>query len=1408
MAEERRTLIRMVADISGYAPKMKEAADVTRKVEQANESAIQASQRYATAQAATAKAVARASRDQGDAEQKAADAAVKSARATEAEAKKAATSATKYAKEQQDAIEKTSRAYEESQQKQRDAMQKSGIVIAAVGAATLAGAGMAAKAAIEWESAWAGVTKTVNGSAKELAGVEDGLRSMAKQLPASTTEIAGVAEAAGQLGVSTGGIVSFTRTMIDLGQTTNLSAEEAASALARFMNVMGTSSDDVGRLGSTIVALGNNSATTEAEIVALATRLSGAAKTAGITESETLALSAALSSVGVTAELGGGTMTRAFNDMKSAVISGGDGLEDYAKIAGVTASEFAAAFNESPVEALGLLATGLRAANDAGLDTTEMLASIGAKGTEDISVFAKVAQASDLFNETQKIGNKGWEDNNALLKEAEQRYATTESRMAIAKNQISDTAITMGQAFLPAIGGATEMIGNFAAGIGGLPEPLQKAGGAFGLAAGGLTTIVGGAAIAIPRLHELKVTLDNMGGGASTLGKGLGAAGSFLAGPWGIAVAGAAIGLGVLVSKYGETKREAEALTSTLDQQTGAITEQTRSLIASKLFDDGTLDRAKQYGLNLSTVTDAYLGNAEALAIVREKIEGTAQSQGAAADKFLASAGAANQFTAGLDGNAASMFKAQSQYQAYAGTVDEDGKRILSTLGEGTRQTETATAATLLKAEASGVDAEASRGAAAASGELAVATDGSVTALGGVAPAAEAAYTSLAAYGESLGWTEEETKAAQQAIEAWGQSLAGFVDPLAGYTELLEQKNSSERKTAETTAAATDSSSDSWETYYKEQAVSVADWLVKLEEQVAAQANWSTNMTMLAGRTSQGTLDQLARMGPEGAPLVAQLVNASDDELRRMEAAFDTRTKTSTDNMATRLTLAQPVLTDIAGRLGRGVADEVAAKIAAGQITVEQAAKDYGGAIARGINPILSGLGRPTIEERGNYRGPGTTKYATGGPVWGAGTATSDSIPAMLSHGEFVINARATGENRELLEAINSGRGLPGQAVPAFAAGGLVALGREMQRAGVSVSRHSAFGGRPTSGHSKGSAHYTDNAIDANTAPGASAAEKRALRPWALKAMAAGFDVLFNVPGVKHWPGHDDHLHIGNPRGGSGSWVPGSGGGAPLVDLPKPPSLAPVGAPIALPGDASMKKMYDEATKFIAENTADFNEPDSPGGGNAGVGMGAGKGVEKWRPLALEALKHVGASPNLIDSMLRRMNQESGGNPRAINLWDSNAKKGIPSKGLLQTIDPTFQTHRDRSLKNDIYDPFSNMVASLRYAKAQYGNIARGYDRKGGYKDGGYVGALGSIDNPHVRDRGGPLKPGMTLNATGGEEMVIPIPPRVFEASAAGARSAVAAERTRPDVNQTFILKDTNPYVVAQQSTIELARRF
>ena len=314
----------------------------------------------------------------------------------------------------------------------------------------IVGLGAAAlKSSISFESAFADVTKTVDGTTAQLAALESGIRKMSTEIPASAEAIAGVAAAAGQLGIQTDSILGFTRVMIDLGNSTNLSADEAATALARLANITGMSALDYDRLGSAIVDLGNNLATTEAEIVQLSLRLGAAGSQIGLSVDQTLAFAGALTSMGVEAEAGGTNLSKAFTSINSAVISGGSELEQFASIARMSAQDFASAFREDPAQAIVAFIDGLRAIRDGGGDVALALQDSGLSGERMARVFLGLVESGDLLTDALRIGNRAWADNSALQDEAAQRYDTTASRLTILWNEVQETARQLGDVLKP-----------------------------------------------------------------------------------------------------------------------------------------------------------------------------------------------------------------------------------------------------------------------------------------------------------------------------------------------------------------------------------------------------------------------------------------------------------------------------------------------------------------------------------------------------------------------------------------------------------------------------------------------------------------------------------------------------------------------------------------------------------------------------------------------------------------------------------------------------------------------------------------------------------------------------------------------------------------------------------------------
>ncbi|HFD6653549.1 TPA: phage tail tape measure protein [Enterococcus faecalis] len=382
----------------------------------------------------------------------------------------------------------------------------------------IAGAvGAVTTAAVKWESSFTGVKKTndemVDSNGKVIYSYDDlekGLRDLAKELPTSHEEIAKVAEAAGQLGIKTDKVVGFTKTMIDMGESTNMSADTAATSLARFANITQMSQDKFSNLGSAIVDLGNNLATTESEITEMGLRLAGAGKQIGMTEGDIVGFAAVLSSVGIEAEAGGSAFSRlmvqmqlatetgveAFAPLKQAVAEQGvswesfvhavnwggkeltavskqmgiptselkkmykeaskasGSLEDFANVTGRTSEEFAQLFKSNPSQALIEFIQGLKDSEKHGISAIKVLDDMGITEVRLRDSLLRAANASDVFEGAVKRGNEAFNENTALAEEAGKRYGTTESQLKILRGQLNDVAITFGGPLVAALNSA------------------------------------------------------------------------------------------------------------------------------------------------------------------------------------------------------------------------------------------------------------------------------------------------------------------------------------------------------------------------------------------------------------------------------------------------------------------------------------------------------------------------------------------------------------------------------------------------------------------------------------------------------------------------------------------------------------------------------------------------------------------------------------------------------------------------------------------------------------------------------------------------------------------------------------------------------------------------------------------
>lgn len=403
-------------------------------------------------------------------------------------------------------------------------------------------------AEIQFEKTFATVRKTVRGTEEDYARLEAASKKMSTQLAAGTDEINAVMSTAGQLGIETENIEDFTKTMIDLGNsTTDLDANTAATEIAKFINIMGTSQKDIDRLGASLAYVGNRYATTEAPIMEMAMRIAGAGKQVGMTEAQVIGVATALSSVGIEAQMGGSAFSKALIKMELAAETGGQSLTDFATVSGMTAEEFKNLWKADPTAAFIAFTKGIAQMDDEGISAIATLQDLGFKEVRLRDTMLRTVSNTRLMEDAVADATRGWQENTALTEMAGKIYATTAAQLTNLKNKASLAGQQIASDLTPTIqnlmSSASDLLDKFM----GLDEEQR------------LSIIKWGAVAAAmgPALLILGRLVGAVGSVAGALGKGMLAVGRFSA-----AVKGAGGGVSGLLKVVGSSKLAMAGLTA------------------------------------------------------------------------------------------------------------------------------------------------------------------------------------------------------------------------------------------------------------------------------------------------------------------------------------------------------------------------------------------------------------------------------------------------------------------------------------------------------------------------------------------------------------------------------------------------------------------------------------------------------------------------------------------------------------------------------------------------------------------------------------------------------------------------------------------------------------------------------
>lgn len=880
-------------------------------------------------------------------------------------------------------------------------------------------------AGIAWERDFANVIRTSNldPTSDAVNTLRRNFQDLAASIPVTADELAKIGTLGGQLGISAGQLTGFTETVAQFAAVTGMSVEESATVFGRLNALLPDVQGNFDALGSAILFVGRNSVATESEIGRVSTQISSMGDFAGLTAADVIGLAGALSSVGVQPELARGTVTRLFTLMSRAVAEGGDTLDEFARISGVSSDEFSKAWgtDEFGDVFLGFMG-GIR---DEGGNAVSTLNALGVASVRDVPALLRLANAADSTGKAGALLAQTFGDARDSFGQA----TDLASQYAI----INDTVASKIQKFVNNIQNLMAVISQGGGIFGGLIDGVNSfletltdlarnpvtnfilqltvvIGGLLGV----LALVAAGAAFATASTIALRLAVMGLTGQVVPAGIGLTALNAQMV-ALGVSskVAGAAVGtlkfglIGLVAAASAGAgligKQFTQGLGNAIRDGLTGVENETADVLSRLTGGDGKMDWfftsddvLKSEGFtSWAYDVDTALGN---IGLSSNKVT----------QDFIA-----------LDDTLADMAAGGSLEQVNQ-IVEEIAKKngvsidaVLYRLPDLRKQLELYGQTNLNTSDAAAV--------------LGSTVDEQATALENLAT--------------QLGLMPDELEALQNNLKT-GSSQ--FVQ----YGDLIQRVQNITKGWAEEESKQKYDSKDSWQEFYDGVSVNIYDFMDLLDQQIAAQSTWAGDLQELAARGATGFVSELAKMGPEGAPLAAAAVKLTAAELMKLEQQAQLAAFLASEAFAQEFTAQTPLMMEAYRKGGieavralieaqtskapgavRAVVDKYNLELGKKPIVLNVNADAVNKALS-GILGAINTINGKTIK----IKNTDIIGHAEGGHIRGPGTGTSDSILARLSNNEFVMKSKAVNSiGPGVLNYMNKYGSLPG-----FASGGLV----------------------------------------------------------------------------------------------------------------------------------------------------------------------------------------------------------------------------------------------------------------------------------------------------------------------------------------------------------------------------------
>jgi TP901 family phage tail tape measure protein len=666
--------------------------------------------------------------------------------------------------------------------RQRDAFDAVGASAVGMGGAMVAGFGLAVKATAEFDKEMSKVAAVSGATGKQLAALRQSAIDAGRATAFSATQAAQATGELAKAGISTADILGGAlKGSLSLAAAGGLELADAATISAQAMNIFSLRGQDVTHIAD-LLAAGANKSAADVKQLGDAMRMGGqvAAQT-GLKIEDT---------VGVLS---------AFADNALVGSDAGTSLKTMLQHLAAPANKTRALMQDLGLEVYDAQGNFIGLAGLA----TELQASLGGLTQEQRDAAMATIFGSDAVrgaNVLYKLGAQGVmeythavNDTGAAGRMAAQMMDNLSGDLEKLKGSLETALIQGGSSATGVLRGMTQAATGLVDGFSALPGPVQ---GTVTVLVGltGVVTLLGGAmVIAVPKIQAYKTALAEAGPRTQAVGKGLSAVGNVLTGPWGLAMGAAVIGLGVFATRHAEAEQRAKELRDTLNQETGALTDNSNALVTNRLESDGVLKAAQQLKLNMGDVINAALG------------------QGDAMDRVTTGLHAARDRAKELDAQYGDGIAAQNEYalnaQAVTSALDGSNTEIREQVESVKRQATATDQAAASSRNAAGPIGQVTREVAGLGGQADEAADAlkdakdALDAIFNPSIAAFKAATQLkSGYRELIGQltaAKGKMDGNSEASIRLRQAFAGELETVADlYTARLDQTQSTEKATA------------------------------------------------------------------------------------------------------------------------------------------------------------------------------------------------------------------------------------------------------------------------------------------------------------------------------------------------------------------------------------------------------------------------------------------------------------------------------------------------------------------------------------------------------------------------------------------------------------------------------------